>query len=147
MSPQLAYALRKVLIQLVLSALGIFAANQADLLNAGGLDPLVWGGIITAVIAAATRTVEGIRDGQRASGDTVIMQKSDVGFEQVLTKAEVDTNAHLVASVDGQDPHKLEVHVVRSSPVVVDPFVTNGASFGEADDGFPESKTKTLTTL
>lgn len=147
MSAQLAYALRKVLIQLVLSALGIFAANQADLLNAGGLDPLVWGGIITAVIAAATRTVEGIRDGQRAAGDVAHMQRSDVGFEQVLTKAEVEGTAHLMAAVDGRDPSKLDVHVVRSNPVVGDPLYTAGASSGAADDGFPASKTKTLTTL
>lgn len=147
MNPQLAYALKKAAIQIVLAVLAVVAVEQTSVLDAAGLDPAIYGGIVAAVVTALTRTFEGYRDGQRAAGDVAHMQESDVGFSQVLTNAEVEGTAHLMAAVDGRDPSKLDVHVVRSNPVVGDPFYTAGASSGAADDGFPASKTKTPTTL
>jgi hypothetical protein len=76
MTPQLAYSLRRVAVMIVLSALGVLGAEQTNLVNAAGLDPAIWGGIIAAVLSSAVRAVEGVRDGNRAKTGDVI--KEDV---------------------------------------------------------------------
>jgi hypothetical protein len=151
MNPQLSYALKKAAIQIVLAVLAVVATEQSNILEAADLDPAIYGGIIAAVVTALARTFEGYRDGQRAGGATAHMQSSDVGFEQVLTKAEVEGTAHLMAAVDYRDPNKVDVHVVRDSPSVVDPFLTDGAAHGTTNGANTNlgqvPHTKTVTRL
>lgn len=113
MNPQLAHSLKQVGIAIVLSALGIVGASQTDILTGLGVDPLVYGAIVSAVIAALVRTFEGFKDGQRASGTVANMQESDVGFKQVLTKAEVGQTAHISAAVADDKGKKIDVTVSR----------------------------------
>lgn len=83
MTPQLLYALRKVGIAIVLSILGVLAASQSDVLAAAGMDPLVYGAVISAALSALVRVVEGYRDGVRAAGDVANLHPADVGYQQV----------------------------------------------------------------
>jgi hypothetical protein len=152
MTPQLLYALRKVVIQIVLAALAVVAAEQTNLLAAAGLDPLIWGAIVASIVAAITRTFEGFRDGQRAAGDTANMQESDVGFRQVKTKAEVAGTSHLVAVVTDPVGDKLDVHVVRDNGVpsvdhYPDPVRTPYSETGDNSVAYPEPKPKTPVIL
>jgi hypothetical protein len=85
MSPQLQHALLRALLMIILAALGIAGSEAAGIITALGADPLLYGGIVAAVIAAATRAVEGHLDANRAAEGLV--QKSDVGFQTVAELA------------------------------------------------------------
>lgn len=82
MSEQLIYALKKAGIMIVLAALGVLVGEQTDILAATGADPVIYGGIVSAVLAAAVRIVEGYRDGLRADQGRVI--ESDVAFKNIV---------------------------------------------------------------
>ena len=105
MSPQLQHALLRVLLMIILAALGVVGIQAADIIRVAGVDATVWGPIVGAIIAGAVGAVEGKLDANRAKDG--IVQESDVAFKTVASLAENPT----VDEVYFLNPQGTEVRV------------------------------------
>lgn len=87
MSPQLSHALKEAGVMMLLAAVAVLIEAQTGIIRAAGLDPLIFGPIIGALLAAAKRLFEGWRDQIRA--EEMILKPEDVGYN-ILVASEPD---------------------------------------------------------
>ena len=96
MSPQVIYSLKRVVILIVISALGIIIESATGILAQAGLNEGFYP-IIMVALASALRWFEGLRDSQRASEGRV--EQSDVAYSFVAEMADADETDELPAPV------------------------------------------------
>jgi hypothetical protein len=97
MSPQVIYALRKAGVLVGIAVLGVAAEQTTGVLTTAGVDP-VWYPMIMGVIAAGLRTLEGVRDADRAARHEVI--PADVAYNVVPGPVRDDGVKHPVPVLD-----------------------------------------------
>lgn len=84
MSNQVQHALIQAAIMVGIAALGSLIESQTSILQSFGVDPIFWP-IAGAVLAAAYRWFEGLRDSERAVKGIVV--PADVGYTYLREQA------------------------------------------------------------